>query len=260
MARNAMHILYVDDSGDVENPKERHFVLGAVSIFERGLYHQIKAADDCVASFNLGDPHEIELHGSPMYAGRDSVWRSVRDRPSREKMITQALQTLSGHSSVRLFAVVVDKEAASPRDAVALAFEEMCNRFNLFLARTNDRLPSAQGQRGLIVMDEMKHEKPLQMLARKYRVDGARWGHFKNLAEVPLFVDSTASRGVQLADLVAWATWRRYEFQDGRFFDPVLRLFDAEGGVIHGLVHRHFDRIDCYCPACLTRAKRDSVS
>jgi hypothetical protein len=51
-----MHILYVDDSATVEDPNERHFVLGAVSVFERGLYHQIKAADDCVGAFGLGDP------------------------------------------------------------------------------------------------------------------------------------------------------------------------------------------------------------
>jgi hypothetical protein len=186
-----VHILYVDDSGTVDDPTEQFFVLAGVSVFERGLYHQIKAVDDCVADFRIGDdPHDIELHASTMYHGRDGVWRSIRDRPSREKMIHCALATLKGHANIRLFAMVIDKAAASPRDPVAMAFEEMCNRFNLFLARNNDRRDD--NQRGLIVMDEMKHEKPLQMLARRFRIDGARWGHFRNLAEVPLFVDSRA--------------------------------------------------------------------
>jgi hypothetical protein len=168
------------------------------------------------------------------------------------------MATLQGHASIRLFAVVVDKAAASPRDPVSLAFEEICNRFNLFLMRMNDRR-SDGNQRGLIVMDESKHEKPLQTLARKFRIDGARWGHFRNLAEVPLFVDSRASRMIQMADLVAWSTFRKYEHQDGRFFDPMIRLFDADGGVLHGLVH-HRDRTEeCYCPACFSRGKRDAV-
>ncbi|MDE0280850.1 MAG: DUF3800 domain-containing protein [Gammaproteobacteria bacterium] len=38
------------------------------------------------------------------------------------------------------------------------------------------------------------------------------------MAEVPLFVDSRASRIVQLADLVSWAVWHRYEHQDTRYF------------------------------------------
>jgi Protein of unknown function (DUF3800) len=131
----------------------------------------------------------------------------------------------------------------------------MCNRFNLFLSRINDRRDD--NQRGLIVMDESKHEKPLQMLARKFRIDGARWGHFRNLAEVPLFVDSRASRMIQLADLIAWATFRKYEFSDGRFFDPVIRLFDADGGVLHGLVHHRNRGEDCFCPACFSRERRN---
>jgi hypothetical protein len=250
-----MHILYIDDSGSVENANERFFILGAVSVFERGIFHQIKAADDCVATFGLGDPHDIELHGSPMYSGRDGVWRSVRDRPQREAMIKRALATLGpGHRSIRLFAIAVDKQAVSPRDPVALAFEEICNRFNLFLTRINDR--QNDNQRGLIVMDESHHEQPLQMLARRFRIDGTRWGHFRNLVEVPLFVDSKASRLIQMADLVAWATWRKYEISDGRFFDPLIPMFDADGGVLHGLYHYRSAQEQCFCHACFSRTRR----
>lgn len=251
-----MHILYMDDSGSVDNPDEQYFVLGGVAIFERGLFHQIKLVDECVSQFRLGDPYEIEIHGTAMYHGRDGVWRTVSKRPAREAMIQSALATLKGHASITLFAVIIDKAAVSPSDPVALAFEEMCNRFNLFLARMNDRRRDGD-QRGLIVMDEMRFEKPLQTLARKFRVDGARWGHFRNLAEVPLFVDSKASRLVQLADLVAWSTFRKYQIQDGRFFDPIIPLFDSDGGVIHGLVHYRAPSEKCFCPACLTRHQRD---
>lgn len=248
-----MHILYVDDSGSVGNQDERFFVLGGVAVFERGIYHQITALDNCIAGFGLpADAADIELHGSPMYAGRDGIWRSIRDRPARERMIQAALGTLGPrNASVRLFAVAVDRFAVSPSDPVELAFEELCNRFNLFLQRGHNR--TGERQRGLLVMDESKHEKPLQALARHFRVNGARWGHFRNLSEVPLFVDSRASRLVQAADLVAWATWRKYEHSDGRFFDPLIPLFDADGGVIHGLVHRRGATAECYCPACHSR-------
>jgi hypothetical protein len=127
-----MHILYVDDSGHVENPNERHFVLGGISVFERGIYHAIRAADECVTNFGLGEAGEIELHGSPMYNGRDGVWRSVKERSKREQMIKNALASFRQAASVRLFAIAIDKEAVAPEDSVQLAFEELCNRFNLF--------------------------------------------------------------------------------------------------------------------------------
>jgi hypothetical protein len=254
-----MHILYVDDSGDVGNASDTVFVLGGISVFERGIYHLIKAADGVVESFGLDDDvYDLELHGSPMYSGR-AVWRGFQ-RSARERMIQRALEVVGGNRSVRLFAVAVDRAAVSPRDPVEVAFEELCNRFNLFLQRMNNRQINSrpsESQRGLLVIDNMKHEKPLQALARHFRANGGRWGHFRNLAEVPLFVDSKASRLVQLADLVAFATWRRYEHQDGRFFEPLIPHFDTEGGVIHGLFHhRRIAAGLCYCPACASRQQR----
>jgi hypothetical protein len=255
-----MHVLYVDDSGSVGDPQQRFFVLGGVSVFERGIYHLIKAADECVDTFGLGGHDDIELHGSDMYAGRASPWKTIKERSRREQMILAALGLLTQPTpSVRLFAIAVDKAAVSPRDPVELAFEEICNRFNLFLQRSYNR--TQDNQRGLIVMDETKHELPLQALARSFRINGGRWGHFRHLAEVPFFVDSRASRIVQLADLVAWSTWRKYEHSDGRFFDPLIQRFDADGGVIHGLLHLRGTTFQaCYCPACLTREQRDRRS
>jgi hypothetical protein len=254
-----MHVLYVDDSGSVDNPKEQFFVLGGVAVFERGVYHLIKAADDCVASFGLGVPEEIELHASAMYNGNSGIWRSISKRSEREALIQKAVSVLTVRNpSIRLFAIAVDKMAISPRDPVEVAFEEMCNRFNLFLQRSDNR--RGDDQRGLIVMDENKHERPLQALAKNYRANGARWGHFRRLAEVPLFVDSRASRLVQLADLVAWATRRKYEERDGRFFDSLLPIFDADGGVFHGLYHvKGSGSVVCYCPACHSRHQRDNL-
>lgn len=149
--------------------------------------------------------------------------------------------------------MVVDKKAISPDDPVECAFEEICNCFNLFLARMFNR---GDGQhRGLVVMDESHYEGTLQGPARRFREEGTRWGNLRNLAEVPLFVDSTASRLIQIADLPAWAVWRRYEHGDTRFFDRIVRRFDNEGGVIHGLVHRKHAAEECYRPACLSRLR-----
>ena len=174
-------------------------------------------------------------------------------------MIQKAFGTIiDGRTVLKLFAAVIDKAAASPRDPVEIAFEEVSNRFNLFLQRTNNRARDPRdAQKGLIIMDETRHEGALQALARHFRINGARWGHFRNLAEVPLFVDSKASRLIQLADLVAWGTWRKYEHQDGRFFDRLIPKFDADGGVIHGLYHYRARAEICYCPACTSRNLRD---
>ena len=193
-----------------------------------------------------------------MYTGKTMPWRGVASRDARSKMIGDALEVLmpGASKSVKAFGVVVEKKAITSANPVEYAFEEICNRVDLFLSR----LYQSRGgrdedkQKGLIVMDQSHYEQPLQALARDFRVKGTRWGHMRNIAEVPLFVNSRASRLIQLADLIAFSMWRKYEYQDGRFFDPIISRFDADGGVIHGLVHyRSMGKAIRYCPACMSR-------
>ncbi len=248
-----MYLLYLDGSGSVKNSNERYFVLAGIAVFERQIYHLISEADQFVSSLDLGDSHDVELHGSVMANGNKAPWKGRMGRRERLDTIEHGLGLLrNAHKSVRAFAVVVDKPAASPNDPVEYAFEEICNRFNLFLYRLWNR--ERNKQRGLVVMDDSHYEETLQGLARRFREEGTRWGSLRNLAEVPLFVDSAAARLIQLADLLAWAVWRRYEFSETRYFDQVVGRFDTEGGVIHGLVHRKRATENCYCPACLSRS------
>ena len=250
-----MYLLYLDGSGSVKNPNERHFILAGIAVFERQIYHLIRRTDQYVEDLKVAP--DAELHGSAMANAKAPAWKGI-PRPTREAAIEGALDILrDAQRSVVAFAVAVEKRAVSPDDPVEYAFEEICNRFDLFLRRLHSR--DGDTNRGLVVMDESHYEDVLQGLAARYREHGTRWGNLRNMAEVPLFVDSTASRLIQLADLLAWAVWRYYEHADARYFNRVVRRFDAEGGVIHGLCHRAVDTADCYCPACMSRKARDSV-
>ena len=55
-------------------------------------------------------------------------------------MMREALGVLTGAAkTAKAFGVVVDKQSIAPRDPVEYAFEEICNRFNLFLNRNFKR-------------------------------------------------------------------------------------------------------------------------
>ncbi len=70
-----MYLLYLDGSGSVKNPNEHHFVLAGVVVFERQVYHLIRKSDEFISSINLGDPHDVELHGSVMANGGAAPWK-----------------------------------------------------------------------------------------------------------------------------------------------------------------------------------------
>ena len=167
-----------------QEPRERHFVLAGIAVYERQAYHLISRADSFVSSLNLDEVHDIELHGSTMANGKKASWKGM-SRLERLDTIERGLGLLrDAHWSVKAFAVAVDKHETAENDPVEYAFEELCNRFNLFLARLHR---NGDTQRGLIVMDKWHYEDALQRLARGFRDDGTRWGQLRNLAEVPLF-------------------------------------------------------------------------
>ncbi len=169
-----MFILYIDGSGSVNNPDEDHFILAGVAVYERQIFHLIKSLDDLADSLGVGAGDQIELHGSPLNSGRTTPWRQM-DRNRRLNIMGEALGVLLQASrNVRAFGVVVHKAARSPNDPVEYAFEEICNRFNLFLSRVFQSRGGKEEdkQKGLIVMDQSHYEEPLQALANQFRIRG----------------------------------------------------------------------------------------
>ena len=163
----------------------------------------------------------------------------------------------NSYESARIFACAVHKASYNSRDPVELAFEDLCSRFDKFLSRIR-----AEGdrQRGLLILDKTTYETSLQKLATDFRFYGTKWGVIRNLADTPLFIDSKASRAVQIADHIAYAIFRRYNSGDTQYFDIIASKFDCSDGIIHGLAHKISDNDNCMCPCCLSRRVSQSSS
>lgn len=226
-----MNLLYADESGSINDPKQIFFVLAGVSIFERQGFWISEELDKIAERFNPGDPRSVELHGSPMLNGR-GFWRQF-PLPDRIQAMKDALSVLANsHPSHRVFACVIRKSIVSPKDPVELAFEQLSSRFDYFLRRNHNR---GNTQRGIIIFDKSTYESTIQRLAIDFSDIGHTWGVIKNLAEVPLFLDSKASRLIQLADLIAYAIYRNYEHKDEQLFSIISKRVDSDGGQVHGL-------------------------
>ena len=230
-----MHLLYVDESGSVGDPQQQYFVLAGVAVFERRTHWIEQELNTIAAEFDSNEPHSVELHGSPMRGGRTGFRRQF-PLPQRIEAIKRSLDrgvASQPHGEVRVFASVIRKAAVPGTDAVHLAFEELCRRFDLFLMRLHFK--HSQSQRGIMLFDKSSTEMRIQTLAREFKYNGHATGKTKNYAEVPVFLDSRASRLIQLADLVSYAVFRHYECGDSTFFELIRDRFDREGDVLHGL-------------------------
>ena len=246
-----MYLLYLDDSGSTKNEADRHVILAGFAVFEKGGHWLARELDKQASTLWPDNPDGLEFHGTDIHSGKKH-WRGL-SKDVRETAYATALNHLKTNRNVRLFAAAIHKNAVSPRDAMEVAFEQIVSRFDQMLARM---YRSGDTQRGLIIADKSTYETSMQRLSHDFRKKGHTWGKLHNIAEVPLFVDSRATRLIQYADLVAH-TFRRYvELGDSSRFDIIKGAFDREGGVIHGLVHQIPVGQNCACWACTCKAKR----
>jgi len=117
-------------------------------------------------------------------------------------------------------------------DPIRHVFEQISTRFDHYLRRLHK---ASDTQRGIIIFDKSTYESTIQNLATNFRTIGHTWGILRNFSEVPLFLDSRASRLIQLADLIAYATYRKYASNDDRYFSIFASRIDQNAGTIHGL-------------------------
>lgn len=245
-----MHLLYLDDAGSAGNKSEDYLVLGGISVFEAQASFLTNELDKLASGISATNPHDVEFHASEIFSRRTEPWNKMGkdDAKGVLKAVLGVLAT--SYDSAKAFACAVHKASFPNRDPLQLAFEDLCSRFDRYLSRLH---AAGDRQRGMIILDESSHETTLQEMARDFRRLGTQWGVIRNLAETPLFVDSRASRCVQLADHVAYAVFRRYQAADTQYFDIIASRFDTHDNVMHSLAHKQTKDPNCMCPACMSR-------
>lgn len=245
-----MYLLYLDDGGSPGNQCEDYFVLGGICVFEAQVEWFIRELDKLAATHNPSAPEQVEFHASAIYSRRVDPWNRLSQDEARGTLKSVLNVVSRSYDSTRLFACAIEKKSHPGGDVVEMAFEDLCKRFDLFLGRLK---AAGDSQRGMIILDKTTRETSLQKLSQEFRKVGTQWGVLRNLADTPFFVDSRASRLVQIADHVAYSVFRRYNAGDAQYFDLIAHRFDAEGNVVHGLAHKHSERSACMCPSCLSR-------
>lgn len=250
-----VYLLYLDDSGSPGNANEQYFVLGGLAVFERQAFFLTQEIEKLAEKYCPDDPDSVEFHASEVFGGRRAPWSGL-DRAGRIIVLQEMLSVLANDRfGAFAYAVAVHKPSYPNDDPVKLAFEELCNRFDLQLKTQNNQVESKERQRGLIILDKSTYETTLQGLSRDFRKTGTRWGVTRNLADVPMFVDSKASRLVQLADHIAYSVFRFYEANDATYLNVVQSKFyaDMATGKLHGFLHKQTHNPRCWCPPCLSR-------
>ena len=130
----------------------------------------------------------------------------------------------------QVFAAVVEKKLHKTADIIPHCFEALAANFDGWLAYQYQK--HSRPERGIFILDRSKGqvEQTMQTLHHLFKHSGHAKGKLRNFAEVPLFLDSKASRLIQMADNIAYWIYRRYQALDDRGFQIIQPHFCKLGG------------------------------
>ncbi|MEN2384865.1 DUF3800 domain-containing protein [Comamonas sp. A7-5] len=227
-----MYLLYLDESGHSHDPSSNFFVLAGFSVFERQTHWLESAIDPIATRFNAENPSAVEFHGAVMRAGKE-MWHGIPPA-DRVQAVVDILALLSNPQlKVRVFASVIEKSLLHQDQILSKSFENVSSEFDKYLA---SMYLKKNPQRGLVIFDKTSYEEKLQTLSHFFKHQGHTNGKLRNFAEVPLFLDSKASRLIQLADLVAYWIFRYFQSGDDRGFKLIQPYFHSYAGTQCGLI------------------------
>ena len=224
-----MYLLYADDSGVSSDPSVKYSVLAGFSTFENQTFWIQKAVDEIMLKHT--GRADLELHASPIRSGK-GIWRSF-PKDKRESILKDTLNYIKDNYPRQfiLFGAVIGN---SCEDVPEELFSQLTIRFDKYLKRKF--LKHDESARGLAIFDKTKMENQYQNWSKVYQTLGNKLNEkLNNFAEVPLFLDSSISRAIQIADLIAFSLFRNFEYGDDSYYSIIKDCFDKENNRVHGL-------------------------
>ena len=172
----------------------------------------------------------------------------------RQRFLQELSCMVGKWSSARIFAEIIDKNEYTPRKPALTpktqSFEQIVIRIEKYLKSISNRDDGRGKRRGLSIHDNnpsvaQQHTKNMN----SYHKKGTFLAGVHHIIETPLFVDSTLTGLVQIADLCAYALKRYAETGEDALLKPLLSRIDRVGSDLVGVRH-YTSRKYCKCFFC----------
>lgn len=230
-----MHLLFVDESGTPHGPnvrRDRYFVIGGI-IIPDGVWSKLR---DAIHGMKVRRKLVGELkwrYFAPTNVDTANPMREL-DARARDEIRAEIYHVICSIRSVRTMACIACIETAyelphlqTADDLYHGTYRPLTERFQYHLQDVSRDV--GRTETGIIVADHRgskQDERLRQAHERLLRPGAISTSNYPNLVESLFFLPSDLSIGVQLADLVAGAVWRKFEKNDDTWYkalEPSLR-------------------------------------
>lgn len=222
-----MHFFYLDESGDtgrnLDDPNQPVFVLGGISVRDKGWNKSQKMLDELFLSFFDGEiPENFELHADDLLSPNgDGDFEGV-DPAKRYGLAMDVLKILHERSH-GVHYLAIDKAklrdapplnmvlSYNPRRPYLISFDFLITYIHWFV---KEKL--GQSARGMIILDQKEnYHNDIERIMRDRRYSGPNAHRLKWIVEFSYPIDSKKNPMIQFSDLVIYCIRRFIELENG---------------------------------------------
>jgi len=168
----------------------------------------------------------------------------------RKQAIVDLATEMGKWRNSRIFAEAISKPdfIIPGKGPYEVAFEQVLTRFQAFLQFTNNQ--------GIVIHDNNTTVAPrLTEIMRKFHLTGTFFRKISNIIETPLFVDSSLTSMIQLADVGAYVLRKFIEKAQSDLWDLIKSRVDKKNNIAVGIRH-YTGRRMCSCSICQSHGRR----
>lgn len=241
--------MYVDESGvEQTSDQTRHFLVSGVVIHEQNLQDMYARVYKIRGSVFPTKFKNSEIHAHDIYKGHKDFF-GISKSEVHESLHGLYASLLDIDFST--ISIVIDKKALlcsrySDYDVLGTAYTFLIERFDNFLHKS--------GEKGMLRLDRTSgkpnslnaKDRKILDLINVIRMHGTGWQSIQHIVEGPLFLDSSESGGLQIADAIAYCTANHIKKNSD--FDPYWDLICTKAqknprGTINGYGLYHFPKM-----------------
>lgn len=230
-----MQLFFLDESGTPPSPdkcRDRYFVVGGLVIPD-GVWHKIR--DELVGmKVRRGIVGELKWrYFAPTNDDAANPMRAM-EQSTRNEIRAELYKIICGVRSIKAIACVASISACyewphvqNADDLYHFTYKPLSERFQYHLQDISRTV--GRPEPGIIVADHRGAKSDARFRSAHenlLRPDRIATSNYSNLVESLFFLPSDTSIGIQLADMVAGAVWRKFEKNDDYWYkqlEPALR-------------------------------------
>lgn len=239
-----MHLFFVDESGTLAKPGKgsgEHFVLAGVVIPEavwRPLAEEMSRIKD---KYNVVG--EVKWRNFSM-SNHDSTNNLAKlSQKDRYEFRDALYESLTRYKSVKIIAISAHRAKSfeapyikTTDDLYRLCYKQLTERFQYHLQDQGREVGSSIN--GIVIIDHRMSQDDARLRSDHHSLvstDSEYSSKYKNLIEGLFVAPSHLSVGIQFADIVAGAIYRKIEKQDDHCYNQIAKAFRASAtGQIEG--------------------------